>query len=164
MTSKEQKTVNELYDSVRNLQSENVKFKELLDSKVTILDNKVNKKHLPLTLEHSVVTTVQHAIKGSIEKSLSGYDSPLNKYLKEAVDSNSDTIKELFNSVVTEGFSSEEFRESCKTHILNKIARNVISGLDGSVDKVVIQMKQDSIFRSKLTLMVNTLVSEYLSK
>lgn len=40
----------------------------------------------------------------------------------------------------------------------------MISGIDGSVDRVINKMKQDSVFRSRLTLSVNGLVNEFLKE
>ena len=71
-------------------------------------------------------------------------------------------IESVFNEVVAEGIRSPEFKLKVCEVLLNKIAKTVSAGIDGNIDKTVNLMKQDQVFRSKLTLAVNTLVDEYL--
>jgi len=163
MTNQEQKTINQLHDLIRQLQTENNKFRDELSQRVLCVENKVEQKHLPLTLEKSIEHSINDVLIESLKKTFTGYNSPLEKYANNVIGRYQKTIEDVFDKIVSNGINTPEFENSCKEELLKKIVKTVISGIDGSVDKVINQMKQDSVFRSKLTLAVNTLVTEFLN-
>jgi hypothetical protein len=163
MTNREQQTIDNLYKSVQDLRSENSKFREDITSQVNSFNAKIDQKHLPLNLEGDVVKAVQSSLAEGLSKALTGYNSPLELYAKNVVTKYQASIESIFNTVVDEGINSNEFKVRVREVLLHKIAKTVTSGIDGSIDKTVNLMKQDAIFRSKLTLAVNGLVHEFLN-
>ncbi|MCP4761114.1 MAG: hypothetical protein GY870_04980 [archaeon] len=151
MTSKEQNTINDLFALVSKLRNEKT-------------EATVDKKNIPLSLEENIMNAAKNSMADAIKSAFTGYSNPLEKYAKEAAEKHQHSIKATFEKMISEGIVSVDFENACKEQLLRKIAKTVISGIDGSVDKVVNQMKQDSVFRSKLTLMVNNLIEEYLAK
>jgi len=163
MTNKEQNTIDDLYALVLKLRNENNDFKTKMNQRIEKTETIVNKKHIPLSLEESIMNTAKNSMADAIKSTFTGYSNPLIEYAKEITEKHHHSIKATFEKIVSEGIVSVDFENACKEQFLRKIAKTVISGIDGSVDKVVNQMKQDSVFRSKLTLMVNNLIEEYLS-
>ena len=165
MTNKEQESINKLYDLMSKIHSENEMFREEVSERVKIAEKKIEQKKLPLNLENEVVHAATDVIHESLRKVLlDDYNSPLKKYAVNIITKYQNSIENVFDKIVSEGINTLEFELACKDALLKKIAKTVISGIDGSVDKVVHQMKQDTVFRSKLTLMVNNLIHEYLNQ
>ncbi len=164
MTTKEQQTIDNLYMQIHGLRSDNNSFKEEMKSLVQGLSNKVDQKHIPMDLEAEIVAGTRNAISDAIKKSLGdSYNSPLTKYANNVIAKYQTSIEGIFDKIIQEGIASDEFKVRVREVLLQKIAKTVISGIDGSVDKTINLMKQDAIFRSRLTLSVNTLVDEFLN-
>lgn len=164
MTTKEQQTIDQLFQTVSSLREENRIFKQSISELVDKMNSKVDAKHLPLSLEQNILATMNQAMSKSISDALGGYSSPLNKYAINVVERYENQIKSVFDSIVSESIQTEDFKDSIREVLLNKITKTMIAGVDGSVDKVVVQMKNDPVFRSKLTLFVNNLADEFLGK
>lgn len=163
MTTKEEKVVADMYAMVREMSKANNDFRNEMELKVKSIEGKVEQKHLPITLESDIVQAIRGAILKTFTDSLGGYQSPLQKYALNVVQKYQTSIESLFDDVVSEAIKTDEFRQRVREVLLHKIAKTMISGIDGSVDKTVNQMKQDTIFRSRLTLAVNGLVEEFLT-
>lgn len=165
MTNSEQKTIDSLYKSVQDLRSENLKFREDVKMQVEAIAGRVEQKHIPVSLEDEIVLATKNAMSDAIKKALSdGYNSPLTKYANNVIAKYQTSIESIFDKIIQEGIASDEFKVRVREVLLQKIAKTVISGIDGSVDKTINLMKQDAIFRSRLTLSVNGLVDEFLKQ
>lgn len=163
MTANEQKAVERVYLLLSQIREENNKFREDVTAKVTTVTEKVDKKHIPLQLEDEIMKAVDASLSKALHDALTGYNSPLTKYAANVVSKYQSQIESLFDDVVKEGIQTDEFKQRVREVLLNKIAKTMISGVDGSIDKTINLMKQDQVFRSRLTLSVNMLVDEFLS-
>lgn len=164
MTTAEQKIIQQVAELMQQIRVENNNFRNDIASQIQAINAKVDKKHLPLTLEQDVLSAVNGAIaKGMADALSNSYNSPLVQYAKNVVENYKGEIEAIFNKVVDEGIRTDEFKSRVREVLLNKIAKTVISGIDGSVDKTINLMKQDAVFRSKLTLAVNGVVNDFLS-
>lgn len=164
MTIKEQQTIDALYKVVSELRTENNKFREDVTKQTQELTERIDKKYVPIDLENEIMEVVDKSLTKAMHDALTGYNSPLTKYAHNVVSKYQKEIEGVFDAVVSEGIKTPEFKERVREVLLSKIAKTVISGIDGSVDKTVNLMKQDAIFRSRLTLSVNQLVDEFLNK
>jgi transposase-like protein len=164
MTNQEQKTVNDLYKIASDLKDSNAKLRDEVEQRVKAVESKVDQKHLPLSMEGEVVNAVHASISKAFNDALSGYNSPLQKYALNVVAKYQTSIESVFDDVVKEAIKTDEFKQRVREVLIHKIAKTMISGIDGSVDKTINQMKQDAVFRSRLTLSVNNLVNEFLAK
>ena len=59
MTTKEQQTIDNLFKAVQDLRSENSKFREDVKLQVEAINTKIEKKHIPITLEQDILRTAQ---------------------------------------------------------------------------------------------------------
>lgn len=162
MTTTEQKTVNDLYKIASDLRDANNKLRDEVEQRIKNIENKVEQKHIPLMLEDEVQKAVHSSIQKAFNDALGGYNSPLQKYALNVVAKYQTNIENVFDEVVKEAIKTDEFKQRVREVLLHKIAKTMISGIEGSVDKTINQMKQDSVFRSRLTLSVNSLVDEFL--
>lgn len=164
MTETEKRTIAALNDTVSQLRQENNQYRELLTKKVDVLETKVEAKHIPVQLESEIMEAVDRSLSKALSEAMAGYNSPLVKYAHNVVSKYQAQIEGIFESVVQEAIQTEDFKQRVREVLLNKIAKTMISGVDGSIDKTINLMKQDAIFRSRLTLSVNNLVEEFLKK
>lgn len=164
MTSKEQKTIDDLFKSVQDLRTENSKFREDIKLQVEAINSKTERKHLPITLEEDILRTAQISMNESIQKVLTDYNSPLKKLVEYVVNENSSFLKQLiadsFNSVIR----TDDFKKSIIHAFSHKVARNIISNNDGLFDKVSNELKQDAIFKSKMSIAVSNVINECLTE
>ena len=163
MTTTEQKTVNDLYKIASDLRESNKLLRDEVEQRLKGVETKVEQKHIPLSLEDEVTKAVHSSITKAFNDALGGYNSPLQKYALNVVSKYQASIESVFDEVVKEAIQTDEFKQRVREVLLHKIAKTMISGIDGSVDKTVNQMKQDSVFRSRLTLAVNGLVDEFIN-
>lgn len=162
MTEQEKRTIAALNDTVAKLREENGLYRDLLTKKVDELESQVHKKHLPIMFEDQIMEAVDKSLAKALTEAMTGYNSPLVKYAHNVVNKYQSEIEAVFDSVVKEAISTEDFRQRVREVLIGKIAKTMISGVDGSIDKTVNLMKQDAVFRSRLTLSVNGLVDEFL--
>ena len=163
MTASEQKTIDQLNKTLVEIKEENRIFKENMLKMIESMNTKVDKKHLPISLEEGILQVSQAAVNKSILEVLTKYDSPLVKLTNSVINDHSIELKELINSSFEEVIRVPEFKQSIVNAFSHKIAKSIISNNDGLFDKVSNELKQDPIFKSKMTLAVSNIVEECLT-
>lgn len=164
MTEKEQKTIDNLLKVVQDLKSENNKFRDDVKLLVEAINTKTETKHVPITLEQDILRTAQMAMNDSIQKVLTDYNSPLKKLVDVVVSENTPYLKDLISDSFNTVIRTEDFKNSIINAFSHKVARNIISNNDGLFDKVSNELKQDAIFKSKMSLAVANVVEECLNE
>ena len=164
MTTKEQQTIDNLFKAVQDLRTENSKFREDVKLQVETINTKIDKKHVPITLEQDIFRTAQIAINESIQKVLTDYSSPLKKLVEAVVSENTTFLKQLISESFNTVIRTDEFKNSIINAFSHKVARNIISNNDGLFDKVSNELKQDAVFKSKMALAVSNVVEECLNE
>lgn len=162
MTREEQRSINQLGELLVEIKKSNDLYRELLTKKVDDLEKTVTRKHLPVMFEDKIMESIDAALSKAMHEALTGYNSPLTQYAKNIVEKYKPQIEAVFDEVIQEAIKTDEFKQRVREVMLHKIAKTMIAGIDGSIDKTVNQMKQDAVFRSRLTLAVNGLVDEFL--
>lgn len=164
MTTKEEKVINDLLQSVRDMREENRTFRNDISTIVTDYTKKVDGKHLPITLEQDILHSAQAAISDSIKAVLSGYNSPLSKLIQEVVAGSNAELREIISTSFNQVIKKDEFKQSIVSAFSHKVSRAIISNNDGLFDKVSNELKQDAVFKSKMALAVSNVVEEVLSE
>lgn len=162
MTAKEQQTIDRLLKSVSDLREENRMFRNDMTDLIAVINNKVEKKHTPINLESDILSTVQLAMNDSIKNVLSSYNSPLTKLVMSVIDEHSTKLRELISNSFNEVIQRDEFEKSIVSAFAHKVSRSIISNNDGLFDKVSNELKQDTVFKSKMALAVSSVVEEVL--
>jgi len=83
--------------------------------------------------------------------------------VKSVVDEYSPELRKIISESFGEVISLDEFKESIVNAFSHKVARTIISNNDGLFDKVSNELKQDAIFKSKMSLAVSNVVEECLN-
>jgi len=164
MTKDEQKQINILIETVNILKQENKLLTEKLTEMVNTMNNKVNEKYMPVQLELDILQTAQTSIQKAIHESLTGYNSPLIKLVIKVIEDKSTEFKTIISDSFDEVIKLDEFKKSIREGFSHKIARNIISNNNGLFDKISNELKQDAVFKSKMTLAVVNVVNECLEE
>jgi C4-type Zn-finger protein len=162
MTAAEEKQIQYLNQQVQKIQEENDKFKQRIEMLFSKTSEQVEKKHAPIYFENDILASVQSAMSKAIEDTLKGYNSPLNKLIQNVVESRASQLREIVTSAFDAVISLPEFKSSIVTAFSHKVAKSIISNNDGLFDKVANELKQDAIFKSKMSIAVSNVVEECL--
>lgn len=159
MNIKERQTIDNLYKAVQDLRTENLKFREDIGSQV----EKVNNKHLPIYYEQDILKTAQQAIQEAIGKTMTGYQSPLTKLTESVINEYSSELRKIISDSFSQVIRTDEFKQSIIHAFSHKVAKLIISNNDSLFDKVSNELKQDSVFKAKMSLAVSNVVEECLN-
>lgn len=114
-------------------------------------------------LEKDILQAAQQATSAAIRDTLTKYDSPLVKLVKQVVEENNTELKALISDSFQKVIRTEEFKTSILSAFSHKVARTIISNNDGLFDKVSNELKQDAVFKAKMAMAVSNVVEECLS-
>jgi hypothetical protein len=163
-TISEQKTIDTLYKLVSEIKQENQKFRDDVKNQVDKLSDKVEKKHLPISLESDILQVMQHSIDETIKSVLTGYNSPLTKLVAEVVVNHSGELKSIISDSFAQVIRTDDFKQSIVNAFSHKVAKTIISNNDGLFDKVSNELKQDAGFKAKMVLAVSNIIEECLKE
>lgn len=164
MTIQEQKTIDKLYELLSDIKKENNEFKNQTTQNVESISKKVDAKLFPVTLEQDILSVTQSSIHAAIKESLTKYDSPLVKLVTTVVNEHSQQLKQIISESFDEVIRMDEFKEAIRDGFSHKVARTIISNNDGLFEKVSNELKQDSVFKAKMSLAVANVVGECLAE
>ena len=154
--------IENLAKSIETLKRETQSKQELLSKEIKEASENIHKAKSPAHLEVDILRAAQAAIGDSISKVLTNYDSPLTKLVASVVSENAVELRAIISSSFSQVIRTEDFKQSIINAFSHKVARTIISNNDGLFDKVSNDLKQDTIFKSKMSLAVAAVVEECL--
>ena len=158
MTKKEELLLEE---SVKELKKENQEIKELLKTLSEKLIKKEEQEKLPFSLEKNIQMNINAAINDSIKKTLlDNYNSPLRKLIETSIEKYKTDIMERLDRALMVTLCDQHFNSFLEEAVKNKISRELVGAVESNLGKTISTLKQDPVFRSKLVLKINELVSE----
>lgn len=163
MTKTEQETIEKLYKTLAEIKYENNKFTSNVTNLIEAINKKVEQKHVPISLENDILQVVQYSIQKAIQESLIKYDSPLIKLITNVVNENSLELKKIISDSFNDVIQKNEFKQSIREGFSHKVARALISTNDSLFNKISNELKQDAVFKSKIALAVEKIVTECLN-
>lgn len=164
MTNQEQKSIDKVYQLMSEIQHENNEFRKQVNDLTTKMNTKVDTKHLPITLEQDILSVAQQSIQKAIQESMTKYDSPLIKLVSSVINEHSTELRGIISDSFNEVIKKDEFKSSIRAGFSHKVARTIISNNDGLFEKVSNELKQDSVFKSKMSLAVANVINECLEE
>lgn len=164
MNKEEQKTVDQLYQMVSQIKQENKILTEALTDMVNKLNEKVEKKNEPIYLERDILQVLQVSMSKAIQDCLSGYNSPLTKLVNSVVESRSEELRKIITDSFDDAIAKEEFKSAIREGFSHKIARTLTNNNGGLFDKVSNELKQDAMFKSKMTIAIANVVNECMEE
>jgi len=163
MTADEKKAIEQLNSVMSSLRRENEQFRADMKTLVTAINDKVEAKHMPISLESNILSAVQSSMDKAIKEALGGYNSPLIKLVQNVVETHSPELRKIITEAFEEVIRTDDFKRAIVSAFSHKVARSIISNNDGLYDKVSNELKQDATFKAKMALAVAAVVEECLT-
>lgn len=160
---KKQDRVEQLSEQLELVKQEYRSKIDLLTVAIEHAKSEIKKVHVPIYLESDILSVVQESISKSIQGVLVGYGSPLTKLVSEVIDLHSQELKTIINESFVKVIRTDDFKKSIIDAFSHKVARTIISNNDGLFDKVSNELKQDHVFKAKISLAVANVVEECLN-
>ena len=164
MNSKELQMMKEFVESVAELKRSNNRFEEVISLRIKEVEEKTEQKHIPISLESDILKSIQISVNDSIKNVLTGYNSPLHGLIKNVIDSNSSSLKQIIDNAFKDSIKTDEFEQSIRQSFSHKIARSMMSMSDSLFEKVSNELKNDVVFKSKMVSAISNVVEEFLKK
>ena len=160
-TIKEEKVIEQLLQTVKELKEDNAKFKQSVSDYILAVNTKVNNKHLPINFEAQILEATKMSIADSIQKALvGGYNNPLHKLIEGVINEHSKELKDIVTRAFDSAIKTEDFESSIKDAFLHKISRLMISANDGMVEKITNELRQDAVFRAKMVTAIAQIIED----
>ncbi len=108
--------------------------------------------------DKQVLTIMQNAVSDTIKARMTEYGSPLKPIIDDAFKVHAETIRKIMYESMGEAISDGNFKESVKQAFYHKVARGLVDGISGSVDKAINQFKQDPTIKAKMVLAIEQII------
>jgi methenyltetrahydromethanopterin cyclohydrolase len=110
--------------------------------------------------DKEVLSIMQTEIHGAIKARMSAYGSPLTPIIDDAFKVHGETIRKMLYDSLGEVLLTADFKESIKQAFHHKVARSLVDGMSGSVDKAINTFKQDPTIKAKMVLAIESVIKE----
>jgi tryptophanyl-tRNA synthetase len=112
-------------------------------------------------LEQQVSNCITEGLAAAVQARLQhGYgDNPLTKLIDSVVVSRTDEMRKILESSI-DGTLKGDFKKQLQTAVQHKLARILVSKMEGEVERRVGELRSNPEFRAKVTLAVTQLVEE----
>jgi len=111
------------------------------------------------TLESQVVQQARAAFREAIEKTLIGYNSPLNKIIEGVIGRNSLALDDLLSEAIAGLIRDAKFRQEMKDAARAKLAKLLIDKMGGEMEKQVNLLKSNPATRARITVAIEEVVA-----
>lgn len=166
MNAKEKTEIEELKEYILKLSNENKEFKTMLVEKDKLLNEKIDKKNLPISLEEAILQSVQINIKDVFDKYMQiTYNNPIHKIIEEVILRNKEVLGiKIEESILNSIQNKDNLKEEIEGEFVKKLAKSIISAGDSMIEKSMNSLKQDHKFKAELLLAVSNVVSSFKDK
>ena len=110
-----------------------------------------------LSLEREIFNQVKDSIGKAIGASIVGYQSPLDKMIKDVIERRRMEIETLLGQAV-DGALKGDFRDTLQEACTRKLAKVLISKMEGEIEKRANDLRADPTFRARLTVAIGEVV------
>ena len=161
MTKSEQIELQQLRETIKLLTQTLKEFTTATTEKIQTIESTV--KQQPISLEIAMLNSIQQTMVESIKSVLVGYKSPITPLIEQVIERNKAKIVENIELAINDAMtlSQVDFQNQIKHKILKSTVDNAISQSGGLVDKTFNELKQNPAFRGKLTIMIDSLLTEF---
>lgn len=110
-------------------------------------------------LESQILTAARDGIHKAIESCLGGYNSPLHKVIEQVCTARGDLLKTLVDDAFSEVLSGS-LREGLKQALSHKLAKILVSKMEGEIEKRVNDLRSNPTTRATITLAVEQAIKK----
>ena len=147
--------------TVGELRESSTRLTDDLKRAVDTINQKVDRTYEPCDFERQVVSGAKKAVAEAVQRQLIGYNSRLTKVVNQVVEGQEGRIRKIAEDVLSEILNDDEFKAGLREGFRSKLVRALVAGEDSLVVKAASTLKNDNVFRAKLTLALTNLVDDY---
>ena len=107
-----------------------------------------------------VLDSVNTVMEKAMVERLSGYSSPLNPLIDDAVNGHQEELRSAINNAFSQTITTEEFKKSLKEAFKHKVARTVTDLLVGKIDKAVNVIRSDQGIKARMIMAIEKIIDE----
>ncbi len=109
-------------------------------------------------LEKRIIDAVHASLHEAIAKKFEGYNSPLDELLKRTVLRHDAQLQALLDKAFTYVTTSDSFAEELKGAFDKKLAKVLLAGFEGEIERRATKLREDPTFRAKIVLAIDAAV------
>jgi len=109
------------------------------------------------TIEIRVADLVTQGIAEAVKTKLGGYNGPLDKLVADIVTSREPQIRKVIEEAVDTALTGD-FKIEIQSAVAHKLARVLVSKMEGEIEKRVTELRASPEVRAKITLAVSKVI------
>ena len=117
------------------------------------------KEPIPQTLEQQVTSQLRDSIGEAIKNKLAGYNTPLDKIIERAVIAKQEELFDLVRDAFSE-VTSGDIKAQIKQAAAHKIAKVLVSKMDGEIEKRANDFRADPATRARIVLAIEGVIAK----
>lgn len=116
----------------------------------------------PVITKKDIVKIAIEAVHNRVADYLgnNSYNSPLNKYIDEALNEKADLIKKIVNDCLQNTLGNAEFKKVVKEEFTHKVAKAMVGKLEGTVEKAVEALRRDTSVKARMVIAIENIINE----
>jgi hypothetical protein len=118
-------------------------------------------KERDMNFEDECLQEIKQAIVRGLQTNTYTVEKTIHEPLAAAMRKHAATIESQFDVALTEILSDNTFKDAIKEQVRKTLARSIVSGMQGSCDKVVQKLKADPVRGAMLIQAVNSVLSQF---
>ncbi len=115
-------------------------------------------------MKDQLLKECEKQIGKALSDALTSYSSPLVKAVQQSLLEVEPQLKEMASTAISDMICDSEFKEIMQREIKSKLAKVLISKIGGEIESTVNKLKSDPTSRAKITIAVDSVISELLPK
>lgn len=122
-------------------------------------DNKIN---YSMSIDTIIQNTVNEAIKESVLKVATSYNSPVEQYIRQALTSNSEQITALLDKAFENLLKGKDFQKEVENVMTKKLAQSLLSAIPAEVSSVIDKLQsKNPVLKQEIEVAVSKLIKKY---
>ena len=113
-----------------------------------------------MDFEREILNGLNDGIQKSIKDQMGGYNSPLTKMIESVMNNNRDSIMEKMDAALKSVIENPDFKAALVDEFNRKVAKTLLSGLEGLVEKAANSFKQDPTIRAKMVMAIQSIIEK----
>jgi len=113
-----------------------------------------------MNFEQEIMNAVTDGIKKTISERMSGYNTPMEKMVASVMEKNSKSIIEKMDNALKSVIDNPEFEAVLKEEFNRKVAKTLLSSLEGAVEKSANAFKSDPTLKAKMVIAIQEIINK----
>jgi len=113
-----------------------------------------------MDFEREILNGLNDGIQKSIKDQMGGYNSPLTKMIETVMNDNRESIMGKMDAALKSVIENPDFKDALVEEFNRKVAKTLLSGLEGLVEKAANSFKQDPTIRAKMVMAIQAIIEK----